>query len=377
MLWSDRGDKARDYLAGRGLAEATIREARLGYCPGEEWFERIFSDRKAWVPRGSVIPWFDRRDVALINVRRPKGDPKYVAILGSRRGGLSPGRARIVTGKPLIIVEGEFDALLLHQELGGSPAVVTVGSASAKPIPRVKNAMLGAFPWIVAGDADEAGEKSADGWLSRSDRCVRIAPPAGSGKDWTEAHQKGPDLRAWWLAKLEKIAVPSTPLDDPQASQALKVPTAQSGISEGFSIVDGVLAQDPPASSWQETLLDWTDDWRLRWGALANAYSHAGMGGGEAGTRAMEEVLAERKAANGGPPQVMDPDPHHTALYRDFVDEMRRANRSAWEARHPRPATIAEPLEVLGVHSDLTTLARPHIPVQSGAKSHGMEGVNR
>ncbi len=205
VLWSRYGSEARRYLLARGLEQETIRKARLGYQPSDEWIEGLYPDRKVWVPCGVVIPWFDGGDVALINIRRPQGDPRYVAVRGSQRGGLYPGRSGIVAGQPVVIVEGEFDALLLGQELHGVAPVVTLGSAGNKPSPRVKNALLAAAPWIVAGDNDEAGEKSADGWLSRSDRCVRVSTPEGSGKDWTEAHQSGLDLRAWWHETLVRL----------------------------------------------------------------------------------------------------------------------------------------------------------------------------
>ena len=48
----------------------------------------------------------------------------------------------IQPGRPLVIVEGEFDALLLGQELAELAAVVTLGSASGRPNPGI----LGTHP---------------------------------------------------------------------------------------------------------------------------------------------------------------------------------------------------------------------------------------
>ena len=48
-LWSDQGAVARAYLSGRGLWERTIRAARLGYRPDDEWVEGVYSDRKVRV----------------------------------------------------------------------------------------------------------------------------------------------------------------------------------------------------------------------------------------------------------------------------------------------------------------------------------------
>jgi hypothetical protein len=179
-LWTPSGAEALRYLqGGRGLAEETIRQARLGSAPG----------------RGITIPWFDRIGPTLVNVRRPPGSsPKYMAIRGGRRGGLYPGPGAIRPGLPGVVVEGEFDALLLGQELGELAGVVTLGSASGGPSPEVLAALLGAAPWFVATDADQAGDKAAARWPARA---RRVRPPAPF-KDWTEARQGGVDLRRWW-----------------------------------------------------------------------------------------------------------------------------------------------------------------------------------
>jgi hypothetical protein len=207
-LWSGRGSEARDYLHDRGLSDETIRAARLGLRPEDAHIEGIFPDKPAWVPAGITIPWFEGTDLAMVNIRRPEGsDPKYWAIRGSRRGGIYPSKAVIATGRPLIIAEGEFDALLLNQELAGLASVITLGSAGARPSPSVLGAMLGASPWLVAVDPDGAGQESASGWLGRSMRCRRVPPPNGF-KDWTEAHQGGVCLRRWWGDYLAGVAIP-------------------------------------------------------------------------------------------------------------------------------------------------------------------------
>jgi hypothetical protein len=103
----------------------------------------------------------------------------------------------IRVGMPLAIVEGEFEALLLNQELAGLASAITLGGAGDWPTPSVLGAMLKASPWYAAGDADEAGEKAAEGWLARSGRSRRVRPP-GASKDWTAAKQGGVGLRRYW-----------------------------------------------------------------------------------------------------------------------------------------------------------------------------------
>ena len=319
-LWSDHSEEARSYLTRRGLREDSVRVARLGYRPADEWVDGIYPDRKVWIPRGIVIPWFDESDVVLINVRRPEGEPKYVAVRGSRRGGVFPGTSGIIAGKPVVIVEGEFDALLLGQELDGLAPVMTLGSAGNKPSARVKNALLGAFPWIVAGDADEAGEKSADGWLSRSDRCVRVAPPKGMGKDWTEAHENGLNLRDWWqgaLARLDRQsrrAVPEGPSAAPQS-------TATGGEAVNPGVTDGLCALAPPRRPPREVVAGWLVEWRQRWGYLTEAHCSQGMPWREAEERAATQVEGELESAGFGPPPAFDYDPE-AKFFRDWLRDL-------------------------------------------------------
>ena len=72
---------------------------------------------------------------------RFKEEPGIDAVLDGARymftngadSALGPRPAIIEPGKPLVIVEGEFDALVLGQTLGDLAAVVTLGSASSQP----------------------------------------------------------------------------------------------------------------------------------------------------------------------------------------------------------------------------------------------------
>jgi DNA primase len=360
MLWSDRGTEARRYLVGRGLTEDTIRAARLGLWPEDEWFPGIYADRRVFVPAGITIPWFDGPDVTLLNVRRVQGGPKYQAVRGSRRRGLYPSREGILAGRPLVIVEGELDALLLGQELRGLAAVVTLGSAGTRPSALVLNAMLGASPWIVAGDADGAGHKSADDWLSRSDRCVRVVPPIG--KDWTEARESGIDLRPWWEATLNRRSARSSRSEELPTRTWSTTAEAPEAIPEAYSIVDGFLIPDPPPCPWRDDVGAWPDDWRAWWGYLANRYSHEGLDCRDAEARAASEDTAEREAAKGGPPPVMDPDPD-TARWRDFLDEMIVSGEAAQflspeDFCRSRALLTATPLDVVAIRSVASTIIK-------------------
>lgn len=192
------GAAALDDLRGRDLTDATIRAARLGVISPLDLPGR---------PRGIVVPWFDGDRVTLVKIRQPEGRrPKYREVYRDRDRppAIYPGHHIIRAARPLVIVEGEFDALLLGQELAGMAAVVALGSASARPDARALGPMLAASPWFVATDADVAGDEAASGWPAPA---RRVRPPEPC-KDWTEAKQDGVDLRSWWAAVLDGDAPP-------------------------------------------------------------------------------------------------------------------------------------------------------------------------
>jgi len=152
-----------------------------------------------------VVPRFDGDRLALVKIRQPPGaEPKYAEAYRDRPT-LFPGPGNIRPGRPIVVVEGEFDALLVGQALGELAAVVTSGSAASKPEPAAYEMMLQASPWYVAHDADKAGDLAASGWPARA---RRVRPP-GAFKDWTEAAQAGVNLRRWWSDRLGGTEAPA------------------------------------------------------------------------------------------------------------------------------------------------------------------------
>jgi DNA primase len=109
-LGTSEGSDALAYLHGRGLTDETIRAARLGVAP-----PRALPGR----PRGVVIPRLLGDRLALVTLCQPEGrQPKDREILRDpARLTIDPGPHVIQPGRPLILVEGEMDALLLGQEL--------------------------------------------------------------------------------------------------------------------------------------------------------------------------------------------------------------------------------------------------------------------
>lgn len=200
-LWSPEGAEALAYLTGeRRLGDETIRSARLGWTPG---VNLPTQDGRTFIARGVVIPWFDGGRLALAKIRQP-GDarPKYAEAFRDRPGLLLGSTGG--PGLPLVVVEGEFDALLVGQTLRGRAVVATLGPASIRPEPGTLGALLGFSPWYLATDADEAGDRAAEAWPKRA---RRVRPPSGTN-DWTEAAQLGIDLGRWWGDVLAGVTEP-------------------------------------------------------------------------------------------------------------------------------------------------------------------------
>ncbi len=236
-LWNPEGASGLAYLRGRGLSDATIRIARLGWVPAMDLRGR---------PRGVVLAWFAGGGPTLVKIRQPAGiEPKYREVYRDRDRhlGLYPGPGAILAGRPLIIVEGEFDCLLLGQALADLAGVVTLGSASERLAPDLLARMLSAPVWYAAHDADAAGDKAASALPTRA---RRVRPPAPF-KDWTGAavspegtHGCGVNLLRWWSAILAGDPTPplftwdelagwrwGPALDDPAlAAPALAAPAA-------------------------------------------------------------------------------------------------------------------------------------------------------
>ena len=207
-LWSPEGAEALSHLTTeRRLSPETIRSARLGWISRAEIPTR---DGGTYTARGIVIPWFDGDRLALAKIRQPEGSrPKYAEAFRDRPA-IFPGHAAIPPGRPLVVVEGEFDALLLGQELADRAIVVTLGSASGRPSPDLLAPLLALSPWFLATDADEAGDRAAEAWPAARSRRVR---PPSPFKDWTEAVLGWPglggvDLHRWWSDRLSGIDHP-------------------------------------------------------------------------------------------------------------------------------------------------------------------------
>ena len=185
-LTSVSGREARAYLHSRGLDDATVGAYRLGWnrrtvvCDEvENWPQGLI------IPRGIVIPWLlpgkhyaDRYDpntdspvYAGFNVRllgypnlsdppvTRNGDPapKYISAQGSTRIYPYPYSTLGLPDRPLLVLEGEFDAMLANRLLGDRFNVATWCSATSDPAKVHALDEFKTVPWYLLFDADPAG----------------------------------------------------------------------------------------------------------------------------------------------------------------------------------------------------------------------------
>jgi len=189
VLWSVDETGPRTYLrTERGLTDDTIRRWRLGYSRRKQTIAGLR------VPLGIVIPWTMDGEVWQVKIRRPPGcSPKYLALPGGHP--VLFGVDQLAGRDMVVLTEGEFDAMLLHQEAGQLVDVATLGSASKALTPRAIRYLLPARRWLLAYDRDAAGEDGTSRLAGLSAR-VRIAKPL-AGKDLTDFWRAGGDLYAW------------------------------------------------------------------------------------------------------------------------------------------------------------------------------------
>lgn len=213
-LWSDAGAKPRAWLAGRGFTEATMNAAGLGYRTAdtfdapEAWGLPV-DHKRVYTPRGITIPWLIDGALWRLNVRRPlsaaqiaDGEEKYRGPAGHSNG-LYGGGLELGKKWPVVLVEGEFDALAVRQAAHDLACVVALGSTGGAR--RVRwLARLALCPLVlIATDSDPAGEQAAGYWIDALGSTARRWRPYL--KDCGEMLQAGMDVRGWVEAGLEAV----------------------------------------------------------------------------------------------------------------------------------------------------------------------------
>jgi hypothetical protein len=188
----------------------TLRQAaRLGYNPTNahqplaDWGLVPDDKRKElYLPRGITIPWMVGDECWRLNIRRSpndveQGGPKYLGPAGSSAGLYNADSLH--SGRPVLLAEGEFDALIAQQRAGDMVAAVSTGSTQGARRVRWIGQLAAAPLVLVAFDADGPGDEAAQYWLDILPNAKRWRP---YWADINAMAQAGMDVRAWVLAGL-------------------------------------------------------------------------------------------------------------------------------------------------------------------------------
>jgi len=236
-LWNSGGERARQYLHGRGLTDETLRRWHTGYMPGgyTEW--RTVAGLS--VPCGILLPCEVGGVIWYLKVRRAKAEAgrKYPQVRGSRPGLF--GADTLAGHDVAVMVEGEFDAMLLEQEVDDLVGVCTLGSATAGLDLATWGAYLLPVTYLfLIYDVDPAGRNGADKLAGETARARRLTLPCLAGaKDVTDFHLAGGNLRDWLTFELARHGMPQTNgvlIETHQAASATPICLQDTEAEEAF-----------------------------------------------------------------------------------------------------------------------------------------------
>ncbi len=200
-LIGTRGVLRRQWLAERGIDDGAIRLWGLGYNPQPVCTLRA----------GHTIPLQGvDGQIHGLTVRQHEGT-KYMALSGSRVPLFGqPGRP----GYPLLLVEGQFDAILLHRVVGDLVDVAALGTAKGQVERQWLGYLVQHARWLLALDNDKAGAAALEVWRLNSQRVVPCPTPDGfhdpsamwqaEATRW-DAAEADACLRAWISAVLLEV----------------------------------------------------------------------------------------------------------------------------------------------------------------------------
>jgi DNA primase len=222
LLWSPAGAQAitwdtpvtdnclrlspLDWLRQRGLKDEIIQKYRLGYIPhnardaAQNWG---ISGKPVFLSKGITLPGMVGEVCWYLKVRRPRGKPKYLHVLGSHPALFMVNA--LSAYETIMFCEGEFDALLLTQEAGNLAGIATFGSAAQHlDMAAWGWYLLNARRFLVAYDIDGKSESGASGLLNlRQAIRTNIPQLQPADKDLTDFYKSGGDLRHWlasWIS---------------------------------------------------------------------------------------------------------------------------------------------------------------------------------
>lgn len=192
-----------------GLIPDTISRFCVGWNP-EKRFQRKFDwgiqeyENSLWIclPKGIVLPSFCSNGmVSKIKIRRSdwsEGDKygKYQEIEGSAN--LIPIYG-LLANQVVVVIESEFDAMCLCQEIGEFCTCLALGGATKRPDPETIHWLQSKRLVLYSLDLDDAGREQYDYWRSSFPNL----------RPWFAETRKSPadsfvldkvNLKAWFVA---------------------------------------------------------------------------------------------------------------------------------------------------------------------------------
>ena len=169
------------YLHDRGFTDATIWNHRLGVCPKRRAtpedieFGLAYPGGKWVLADRLIIPYSQDGIVVTVRGRQLPGhetDKKYMSLPGTTTPPYIP--ERIDPEKPVLLCEGEFDALLASQF-----GFQAIGIPGAQHFEKDKD-LIAHYPSVyVAFDGDDAGRKGMDKVIKSLVEARRVDLPEG------------------------------------------------------------------------------------------------------------------------------------------------------------------------------------------------------
>jgi len=198
-LWAEDDERGLAYLNQRHITDLTALNARLGWNrarlvrPGNRWGR----DGQLVLPAGIVIPYYVDRRIAKIEIRSITHKRQYTV----------PGSSNVIwnisgsVNRPVMLVEGVLNALIIQQYAGDLVTPMGLGGASngrrIRWIARLARAPL----VLVSTDNDAEGERAAQFWLSVLPNSRRWRPYVDDANTMSLSRI---DVRAWVCTGLEE-----------------------------------------------------------------------------------------------------------------------------------------------------------------------------
>ncbi len=189
-------------LRERGFTSETIHRFQLGWNPRDQfedpaaWGVNSEGRKRIWLPKGLVIPTFFEDRPVKIKVRRVSNGsadrgPKYVEITGSLNAPSIYGTC----DERIVILESEFDGILLQQCAGDLCTSLAIGGVKKKPDLATHKRLLQCKGLLFSLDFDQPGMRALKFW--RELYPLMQIWPTPKGKSPGDAFKLGVDLHEW------------------------------------------------------------------------------------------------------------------------------------------------------------------------------------